>query len=125
MVSKSLRSAFRFFHEHSGYSVPPGRAVCALDLARAEALASEEGWRVEWHDDAEGARDWYCECGCQPSEVLGCVLTFTHDDGSEAHFSLWGIGDPSPEYRRVVEAELASEAREAFYVRLCDNVGSL
>jgi len=51
------RERFRFFLEHAGYCTPPGRAACALKLARAEeglecALAYEEA-SVEWVDDVE------------------------------------------------------------------------
>lgn len=49
------RSAFRFFFAHAGYSSPPGRAACALSLARAEALLERavalEVASVEWVDD--------------------------------------------------------------------------
>jgi hypothetical protein len=40
------RARFGFFLEHAGYATPPGRAACALGLARAEAAfeaAREDG----------------------------------------------------------------------------------
>jgi hypothetical protein len=34
---------WRFFLENAGYATPPSRAVCALELARAEQWAEQEG----------------------------------------------------------------------------------
>jgi|HubBroStandDraft_4_1064222.scaffolds.fasta_scaffold00070_69 hypothetical protein len=119
MVDSRLRSAFRFFLEHAGYCSPPGRTNCAMALARAEQWAQDEGYTATWEYDDEGARDWYCECGCKPDEVLGCTLL---DSDGEHAASLWSIGDPSRGYRRVVEAELASEAMHNAMDRIVDSV---
>ena len=116
MVSKELRSAWRFFCEHAGYATPPGRAVCALELARAEdwirTLEADGEATIEWWPDEE----WWAwqeeiELDCDPPrEVLVCVLGF------EGRFaSLGGIMDPTPEYERVVVAELASELMREVY----------
>jgi len=97
--------AFRFFREHAGGVV--GRsAVTAYCLARAERYASEHGWKLEWQLDPEPYELGDAETR-MPTEVLGCVL---RDDDGNVLGSLWGIGDPSPEYAHVVQAELASEA---------------
>ena len=105
-ISANRRAAFRFFQANAGFIV--GRAAeYALSLARAEEHASAHGWYTEWRHDDEGMRDWHCHCGCQPSEVLACIL---YDGACNVLASLWGIGDPDRSYRRVVEAELASEA---------------
>ena len=105
-VSPTLRRAFQFFHANAGYIV--GRAAeCALSLARAEQEASSRGWDYEWKYDELGLQEWYCEGGYVPEEVLGCIL---RDEKGNVLASLWGIGDPDRNYRRVVEAELACEA---------------
>jgi hypothetical protein len=126
MNARELLEPFRFHREHAGYSVPPGRAACALEAARAEILlrrAVELGAAaVEWQDDEipydpgltseEEARrlfetgKWTGPYGCRVR-----VATARLDDEEET--SLWGIvtgpeGERDP-YRRVVEAELASE----------------
>jgi hypothetical protein len=104
--------AIAFFRKHAGYarkpseSVSHARARCARELARAEAEASARGWRVEWEGDPEPYQIGDAEDE-MPSEVLGAVL---RDENGHVLGSLWGIGDPTRQYRRVVEAELADEA---------------
>lgn len=103
----SRARAFLFFYEHAGYNYQPaaetetqGRARCAADLAIAEDWAADEDCREEWVPDEDGG--YHDE---EPAEEYwGCVVT--HPDGESE--SLWGIGDPSREYRRVVGAEMAS-----------------
>lgn len=122
MTTRDRQERFRFFLEHAGYATPPGRAACALELARAEeglacALSYDEA-SVEWVDDFETY---------DPGDVVtteqatarfdtgewtgpfGCIVKI-----GDAAASLWSIvldsrvtGDP---YARVVVAELASEA---------------
>ena len=104
MIDSRLRAAWRFFKEHAGYCTPPGQAACALDLARAERVAKDEGCTWEWVPDDQ---PWDSDDDYEPDEVLGCIL---RDESGSVLASLWGIGDPSAEYRRVVEAELAQEA---------------
>jgi hypothetical protein len=99
-MSPRLRAGYRFFVKHAGYCTPPGRAACALALAKAEIAGEEAGFEVEWSDDPEG---WDGD-GC-PTEVLGCIVTAP----SGAVVSLWGIGDPDRTYMRVVRAELTNE----------------
>lgn len=116
MITPALRRAFRFFLDNAGYCSPPGRAACALSLARAEMAAGVEGLAFRWeYDDVP----WDGE-GEAPSEVLGCIA----EDGEGNHLaSLWGIGDPDDGYRRLIEAQLAAESldviadREASAVR--------
>lgn len=108
-INPNLRRAFKFFHANAGYIVGE-RAKGAISLARAEQEASSRGWNYEWKPDEIGAQEWYCQCGCVPEEVLGCIL---RDEEGNILASLWGIGDPDRNYRRVVEAELASEALAA------------
>jgi hypothetical protein len=87
-----------FFKKHSG-------AQDAEDLARAERIASEQDWKVEWSHDQDEYQLGDDEE--QPNEVLAAVLK---DGQGNVLASLSGIGDPSREYQRVVEAELAAEA---------------
>lgn len=127
-AQKRTTSAEEFFYEHAGYSYGPdqtpeqGRCETATKLAEAEAYAAKRGWRVDWQDDPEPYQlgDAATE---MPSQVLCAVLC--DDDGAVLE-SLGGIGDPSPEYRRVVDAELALEAmkHEVGGSRLREVVGS-
>lgn len=104
--------AVAFFLAHGGSSTKPGetrqqgRRRSAIALARAEAEAATRGWSVEWEGDPEPYQMGDAE-GEAPSEVYGAVL---RDEHGTVIASLWGIGDPTRAYRRVVEAELASEA---------------
>lgn len=105
--------AVEFFKKHYGAaSRKPGESEAAAarrnskSLARAEAEANARGWRVEWQQDPEPYEMGDAEIE-MPSEVLGAVL---RDGDGNVLASLWAIGDPSRSYRRVVEAELASEA---------------
>ena len=116
--------ALLFFFKHAGYSYDPktetplrGRWRCARKLAEAEREAHARDWSFEWEwdDDDVGRQGRYTsgecvQCGDQDCtrehEVLGCILRTSVDRHAA---SLWSIVDPSPDYRRVVEAELASE----------------
>jgi hypothetical protein len=103
IVTKRLREGYHFFKEHAGYATPPGRAACALELAKAELAGREAGFEAEWMEDPDG---WHNIGDCPtPSEVLACIVRAP----SGGEVSLWGIGDPSRDYMRVVEAELTSE----------------
>lgn len=133
MIDSDTRERFRFFLEHAGYATPPGRAACALELARAEkglecALAYGEA-SVRWVDDDvaydpgdvctedEAARKFDSGEWVGP---LGCIVAIGDEQHPRAVASLWGIvlnsrgvpsdwqaGDP---YARVIVAELAGEA---------------
>jgi hypothetical protein len=115
LTDSRIRRAVRFFAEHAGYSSPPGRMACAAALALAEWDARQAGVWFAWEDDPEGMPDGgLCSCGCgnEIHRCEGCVCYSPDDDGSHYFIltSLWGIWDASPEYRRVVQAELAQEA---------------
>lgn len=98
--------AIAFFRTHGGYVNPVDAEKSAQKLAYAEACAKKAGWRCEWQDDPDPYNMGDAEAE-MPKEVLGCVLK----DAKNKHLaSLWGIGDPSFDYMRIVEAELASEA---------------
>lgn len=116
----TARTPYRFFLEQAGYSYDPkterpidGKRRCARELSKAERHSLDNGWYVEWWQDENGCSG--CDCGavdCRCSngdehETLGCVLK---DEDGDVLASLWGICEPSREYRRVVAAELALES---------------
>jgi hypothetical protein len=45
--------AWRFFFRHAGYSVPPGKAPCAIALARTEQWAENNGIEFRLEDDLD------------------------------------------------------------------------
>ena len=114
-----LRAAWRFMREHAGYSIPPGRAQCALDLARA-SLALD---LAEHHDQAdvriEDDEPSYTWTGLEDDKKfheqggLSLFMVVTVRQGNaEGSASLGGIDvwthdDP---YLAIVRAELAHEA---------------
>ena len=109
-------TAVSFFFEHAGWSYDPatetpeqGRRRCAERLADSEAWASAMGVRFNWHEDfqIDHAAEFDCYADGGP-ETCECVLATL--DG-ECVGSLSCIDDATDEYRRVVEAEVASEAR--------------
>lgn len=135
----ALHRAFRFFLAHAGYCTPPGRAACALHLAKAERWMQDAGLYALWVNDDDADLSWMDEAERQrPYDVEGCVLvqpcpchadredysyeTFLacrrhcHHARTDTHAacrevaSLWSIVDATAQYRRVVEAELAAEA---------------
>jgi hypothetical protein len=63
--------AFRFFLEHAGYCDPPGRAACAMNLARAETRAKELGLTVTWEDD-----DLPWDGDCPAPKLLKCATVY-------------------------------------------------
>jgi hypothetical protein len=101
------RKNFEFFFKHAGYIVGE-RAKGALNLARAEQYAEERGWSFDWTWDDNADSSWMDEKERERDhEALGCIL---RDENGEVIESLWGIFDPDENYRRVVQAELASQA---------------
>lgn len=99
--------AYRFFFEHAGYVVGH-RAEGALQLARAEAFADDNGWVASWEWDDCPDLSWMSEAErAEPHEVLCCLL---RDADGNVLASLCGIVDPDNAYRRVVVAELSLEA---------------
>lgn len=113
-----LTRAKRFFYKHAGYSVKPGetnrqgRERSAKALARAEAHAKAQDWSYDWEIDDDGCIGCDCkspDCRCssgEPHETLVCFLRGTDET---VLTSLGGICGATPEYRRVIEAELALE----------------
>jgi hypothetical protein len=124
MTLSVTTEAIEFFYEHAGFSWNPetqtedeGRREGAVKLAEAEAWAKSAGVEFEWDDDWEvgdhkeefGDDSAYADGGPDTCESAAAVL-----DG-EIIGSLCCIDDATPEYRRVVEAELALEAHDALF----------
>lgn len=114
-MKTSLKRAFEFFRENAGYCTPPGKLACALELARAEAWAREEGIDFDWETDQEpvdyqdAKGNWKQEEG----EICSAYRPCGECGERRVVASLGGIAGATPEYRRVVEAELAMEAMGA------------
>lgn len=107
-----------FFYEHSGWSVRPeetneqGHQRCAREMASAEAWGRDEGVRFEWREEANPDRSGFDHEGpvweCL-AHLKGTVVA------SVGGVDLGETGDPwSAPYARVIEADLAGEARKAF-----------
>lgn len=107
--------AFTFFLKHGGYCQTPtetksqARRRCARELRDAEQYAKDQGWDVRWEDDWDVDHrkefDCYEDGGPQTCEYAQLVT----EDG-EVLASLGCIDDATNEYRRVIGAELASQA---------------
>lgn len=116
-----LKDAKRFFYQNGGYCFDPktetklqGRRRCALASAIAEREAQRRMFTFVWsYDDSQSIRDITDETveGAEfyerAHEIEFCVC---RDAAGDALASLGGIIDATPNYRRVVEAELAAEA---------------
>lgn len=115
---------WEFFFEHAGYSYDParesrtdGRERCARELAAAEVWGVQMAYTFEWEIDQEtDSSEWtderpsWCTWNCimrdQAGNVLAslCAIDFGRD------------GDPwGQPYARVVQAELADEARSEYF----------
>ena len=115
-----MASATQFFYAQAGYGYDPkvetrtqGRWRGARALAKAEAYAALQEWCFCWEWDevvslADINHDEWCapKCG-KAHEVLTCAVKNIHGN---VLASLCGIVDPSLQYCRVIEAELALEA---------------
>lgn len=114
----SLHKAFKFFCEHAGYATPPGRAACALELARAELTfleaESDNHARIVWEDDYDADTSWMDEDTARECQDMMCEYAALQVWSRDARkwdtvASIGGIFGATDEYRRVVRAELASE----------------
>ena len=116
-IDRHLYKRYQFFKAHAGYRVGYN-SMDALSLARAEQWAEDRGIEFLWEGDYEdyenslGDHKYWCRDSARgiphTHEVYCCQAWL--DDSIEA--SLGAIIEPSREYARVVEAELASEAYE-------------
>jgi hypothetical protein len=123
MTKPEMRRALavKFFYANAGYSYDPktetaeqGRQRCAEILASAEEHFIASGWHLEWQDDWDigSHRDFYGEDSCyakrEPRTCEGAILK---DSAGNVLASLWCIDNATMDYRRVIRAELASEAQ--------------
>jgi hypothetical protein len=114
---KQLTTDQFFFFQHAGYSYNPktetaeqGRLRCAVELAKSEEYARNLGWEFEWEWDSDPDLSWMSdEEREQDHEVLCCRIP-DPENTRYSLASLCGITDANSKYRRVIEAELASEA---------------
>ena len=109
-MSTTLTPAEQHFYEHAGYSYDPetveqGRARGARALAQAEAWAKAEGLAYGWEDD--WGINHVAEFDCYDTDPETCEYVELRDPDGNVLNSLSCIDDATPEYRRVVEAELA------------------
>lgn len=117
---RSLSKDERFFYDHAGYSYDPktetaqqGRIRCALSLAEAEDAAQRLDWRYEWTNDwgVGSHREYFGKDSAYADrEPDTCEFCQLFDADGEVLETLGCVDDASTEYRRVIEAELASEA---------------
>lgn len=127
--SKARRERWRFFMEHGGYCTPPGRAACALAMARAEEEGEKRGL-VFWFEDEEDS--WESvhgegEGACPAPAIALICAVFAAEDCDEdegvigdmrpkkqaiplASVGMVGLDRLSDPYLRVVRAELLLEA---------------
>lgn len=114
-----MSSAEQFFYDHAGYSYDPatetpdeGRRRTAADLARAEAWAKAQGHTYEWGPDwqVDHVREYPDAYDAEPDTCEYVTLSDLLDGNVLA--ALGCVDDATPEYRRVVEAELAWEAMQ-------------
>lgn len=110
MISKTFIASYRFFREHAGYVV--GKAAeCALNLARAEQWAVDNGYTFRWEPD--DMHDLDQEDLRHITDVECCSMLDEHGRAVASLGSVtFCIKDPQSfrearAYARVVEAELA------------------
>jgi hypothetical protein len=104
-MDMQLKRAFEWFLANDNQH---NNAVYALQRARAELWAKELDIEARWEWDEA---PWDCDAPA-PEELLACVL---EHDGEFA--ILCSIGDPTPEYRRLIEADLAIELQHTLHER--------
>jgi len=124
MADADFRRRWQFFLEHAGYCTPPGRAACALSLARAERDAEFHELAFRWEDDADGWSDIRCDekrwPGKGPRET--CESCGCYDPDGVYLTGLGGIWDADADYRRVIQAQLALEALDELVFTIAETV---
>jgi len=118
--TKANTEAVAFFRENAGFSYDPktetkrqGKERCAREYAAAEVWAKDNDLTVIWEHDSEGCIGCDCdnpECDCSTGADHETFWACLRDTEGEHLASLSCICKPDSNYRRVVEAELASEA---------------
>lgn len=123
-------SAEQFFYEHAGYSynaqfetAEDGRKRCARELAEAEQYARDNGIVFHWENDwvVGSHREFFGPDSVYGDTIFGnpepdtCESCTALDKDGYILASLSCIDDADDDYRRVIEAELASEAMSRDY----------
>jgi hypothetical protein len=112
------QAAFLFFLKNAGYSYDPaketkqaGKARWARQLAKAERDARQLGYSFVWigDDDCIGCNCGSPDCACYTGEPHETWICLMHNESGQVVQSLGSVCEPTREYRRVVEAELAAE----------------
>lgn len=104
----------QFFYEHAGYSVAAGETKeqgkerTAKHLATAETWALQEGYT--FIEDYEKDADLSWMTSDERREPHECIWIQMRDEAGACVASLCGITDATEAYKRVIRAELASEA---------------
>jgi len=114
---KQLTTDQFFFYEWAGYSHSPkietpeqGRLRCARELAEVEAIGHRLGYEFEWEWDECPDLSWMSDEERERDHEVLCCRIVDPENPRYSLASLCGITDPDRNYRRVIEAELASEA---------------
>lgn len=114
---KQLTTDEFFFYQNAGYSydtktqtAEQGRIQCAKDLAKAEEEAQRTEWEFEWEWDECPDLSWMSDEEREQDHEVLCCRIVDPENPRYSLASLCGITDPDSNYRRVIEAELASEA---------------
>jgi hypothetical protein len=119
-MKTAKQQAYLFFLRNAGFSYDPktqtkqaGRAACAHKLAKAERDARALGYTFEWSHDLDGCIGCDCgsdDCACATGEHHECLSVLMYDpEHKHVVDSLDSICEPTWDYRRVIEAELASK----------------
>lgn len=113
-MSKTLTKSETFFYDNAGFSYDPrtetedqGKIRCAKSLAEAEQDAELVGIEFEWNYDDNADYSWMDEEEKQKDHCVEYCLA--KNPLTKETTALCGIFDADANYRRVVEAELASE----------------
>ena len=106
-----------FFYQNAGYSYDTktetseqGRLRCAKELAEAETVGQRLGYVFEWEFDENPDLSWMSDEERERDHEVLCCRIVDPENENHSLASLCGITDPNRNYRRVTEAELASEA---------------
>lgn len=119
-----LKEAIEFFAANAGFSWDPateteteGKIRCARNLAEAEEWAKDR-LTFSWGDDwsvGDHVKEFDCYDDGGPTTCEDCTA---RDRMGDVVGSLGCIDDATPEYRRVVEAEIADEYRAEILHRI-------
>ena len=111
-------SPAEFFAEHAGLSYNPatetpeqGQERTGRALAAAEEWAESHGYVVTWEDDEDGDHSYLEQSEFDGYQITTCEQATLFDRDGNVLAALGCIDDATDDYRRVVGAELAVQAR--------------